>query len=58
LTLGVGAAAVLREARLGRVTTLFCDDVPHARRQVRAAAEEIDALPTLVALEWERASPT
>gem|GEM_PF-552450 len=50
-----GAAEVLEQAQLGRVTTLFCDEVALARTQLRGAAEELEPVPTLVALDWERA---
>ena len=50
-----GAAEVLEQAQLGRVTTLFCHQVALARTQLRAAAEELGSVPTLVALDWERA---
>jgi very-short-patch-repair endonuclease len=49
------ASEVLEQAELGRVTTLFCEPVAVARSQIRAAAEELDPVPTLVELEWERA---
>lgn len=46
---------VLKRLETGRVLSLFCDDVALARRQLRSAAEEGLSVPTLVALEWERA---
>jgi very-short-patch-repair endonuclease len=49
------AAEVIEQAERGRVTTLFCEPVALARSQLRAAAEELEAVPTLVELEWERA---
>lgn len=53
--MGWGALEILRDAAAGRVTTLFCPDVALGRAQVRAVAEELDPLPTLVALEWSAA---
>jgi very-short-patch-repair endonuclease len=53
--MAVLAPAVLERADAGRVLTVFCEDVALGRAQVRAAAEAVEALPTLVALEWERA---
>lgn len=50
-----GATEVMEQAERGRVTTLFCEAVPLARSQLRAAAEELEPVPTLVQLEWERA---
>lgn len=52
MTMGRGAFDILRTATAGRVTTLFCPDVELGRAQVRAAAEEMEPLPTLVTLEW------
>jgi very-short-patch-repair endonuclease len=49
------AAEVLDQAQLGRVATLFCDEVAPARRQLRDAAEELDPVPTLVTLDWQYA---
>jgi len=49
------AAEVLEQVEQGRVTTLFCEPVALARGQLRAAAEELEPVPTLVELEWERA---
>lgn len=49
------APEVLSKAEPGRALAVFCDDVALARRQVRAAAEAQVPMPTLVALEWERA---
>jgi very-short-patch-repair endonuclease len=49
------APEVVRRAEPGRVLTVFCEDVALGRRQVRAAAEDQEPVPTLVALEWERA---
>ena len=49
------AAEALEQAEQGRVTTLFCGSVAPARGQLRAAAEELEPVPTLVELEWERA---
>lgn len=51
------AEEILNEAKLGRVTTVFCEDVQLGRRQIRAAAEDLEPLPTLVALEW-RVTPS
>lgn len=53
--MAAGAAHILGQATTGRVLTIFCDDVSLARRQFRAATEELEPVPTLVALEWERA---
>lgn len=55
MTMGQGAFDILRAATAGRVTTLFCPDVALGRAQVRAAAEEMEPLPTLVTLEWATA---
>jgi very-short-patch-repair endonuclease len=52
MTMGIGALEILGDAKAGRVTTVFCSDVALGRSQIRAAAEELDPLPTLVALEW------
>jgi hypothetical protein len=49
------AAEVIEQAEHGRVSSIFCADVAVARSQIRAAAEEIEPVPTLVALEWEQA---
>jgi very-short-patch-repair endonuclease len=49
------AAEVVQRAERGRVTTIFCAQVTLARGQLRAAAEELEPVPTLVALEWEYA---
>jgi len=51
------AGEVLSEGRRGRVTTVFCADVPLARQQITAAAEDLKSIPTLVALEWMEAPP-
>jgi very-short-patch-repair endonuclease len=50
-----GATEVVERAERGRVTTIFCTPVALARSQIRAAAEELDPVPTLVALEWTHA---
>jgi very-short-patch-repair endonuclease len=54
-TMGLRASDVLQRAQPGRVLTAFCESVPGARLELRAAAEELELLPTLVALEWDRA---
>jgi very-short-patch-repair endonuclease len=53
---GVASATVVVErAERGRVTSIYCADVALARSQIRAAGEELEPVPTLVALEWEQA---
>jgi very-short-patch-repair endonuclease len=49
------AANVIDQAERGRVTAIYCSNVTLARSQIRVAAEEIEPLPTLVALEWDQA---
>jgi very-short-patch-repair endonuclease len=46
---------VVERAERGRVTTIFCAQVALARRQIRSATEELEPVPTLVALEWTHA---
>src|SRR5690606_6270917 len=53
--MAVSADDILKNASQGFVTTVFCDDVPLGRYQLRAAAEDLAPLPTLVALEWQEA---
>lgn len=53
--MGLTAHDVVSKAELSRVLTVFCDDVTRGRREVRAATEEQESVPTLVALEWEHA---
>lgn len=48
-------ADILERAAAGRVLSVFCEDVGAARPELRAATEEQEHVPTLVALEWERA---
>lgn len=52
--MGTPAADVLRRLEAGRVLSVFSDDVPLGRRQLRTATEEERSVPTLVALEWDR----
>lgn len=47
------ATDILRSGEVGRVSTVFCDDVHLARQHFRLAAEELEHEPTLVGLEWE-----
>ncbi len=53
--MGSRVSDVLERAEPGRALTVFCEDVRTARPELRAATEELDSVPTLVALEWERA---
>jgi very-short-patch-repair endonuclease len=46
---------ILRASKVGRVLTVFCDDVPLSRQHVRLASEELEPTPTLVGLEWQEA---
>src|SRR5690606_32534395 len=55
LVMGLLAADALTRAKSGRVLTLYCDNVDLGRRHLREATEELDPMPTLVALEWEQA---
>lgn len=52
--MGASAAEALGQVQRGRVTTLFCENVFSARRQIRNASEQQEPIPTLVSLEWER----
>jgi len=49
------ASDVLDRATPGGVLSAFCEDVDGARLELRAAAEELEPIPTLVALEWAQA---
>ena len=53
--MAASAEGIIREAQPGRVTVVFCSDVGLGRRRLRAAAEELQSIPTLVALEWQQA---
>lgn len=53
--MGLFAAEALERARSGRVLAVFCEDVGLAQSQLRAATEELDSVPTLVALDWQQA---
>jgi very-short-patch-repair endonuclease len=53
--MGAGATDIVNETHSGHVRAVFCHDVPLARRQFRSATEELEPLPTMVALEWARA---
>lgn len=53
--MGSTAEDVLSRAVAGKVLSVFCQDVGGARLELRAAAEESEPMPTLVALEWSRA---
>ncbi len=53
--MGSTASDVLDRATPGGVLSAFCEDIDGARLELRAAAEELEPIPTLVALEWAHA---
>ena len=53
--MGFPVSDVLQQAEPARVLTAFCEDVGAARLDLRAGAEDLERVPTLVALEWDRA---
>ncbi len=52
---GSTASNILDRATPGGVLSAFCEDINGARLELRAAAEELQPIPTLVALEWTHA---
>src|SRR4051794_18920878 len=53
--MGSTASDVLDRLTPGGVLSAFCEDIDGARLGLRAAAEELEPIPTLVALEWAHA---
>ncbi len=53
--MGSTTSDILDRATPGGVLSAFCEDVDGARLELRAAAEELQPIPTLVALEWTHA---
>ncbi len=51
----VDLATIFERARVGRVLTIFANDVEQATRAVQGYAEELDPVPTFVQLDWDQA---